>query len=87
MSAMYVQLRHIIASEGHHLESIVERLVTLVVGWVQGKEVIAFERHLSLVKKGGNHCHINVVSIPASAAPKAKQVPPSTNLFPLFCHA
>ncbi|KAL0053002.1 hypothetical protein WJX82_011315 [Trebouxia sp. C0006] len=39
----------------------------------QSKEVIAFERHLSLVKKGGNHCHINVVSIPASAAPKAKQ--------------
>ncbi|KAL0037433.1 hypothetical protein WJX79_008053 [Trebouxia sp. C0005] len=39
----------------------------------QGKEVIAFERHLSLVKKGGNHCHVNVVFIPASAAPKAKQ--------------
>ena len=45
------------------------------VAWVlQGKELIAFERHLSLVKKGGNHCHINVVPIPASAAPKCKQV-------------
>ena len=42
--------------------------------WLQGKEIIAFERHLSLVKKGGNHCHINVVPIQASAAPKAQQV-------------
>jgi len=41
---------------------------------MKGKEVIAFERHLSLVKRGGNHCHINVVSIPAAAAPKANQV-------------
>ncbi len=54
---------------------------------MQGKEVIAFERHLSLVKKGGNHCHINIVSIPASAAPKAKQVPPNANLLTLLCHA
>lgn len=43
---------------------------------VQGKEVVAFERHLSLLKKGGNHCHINVVPIPASAASKCKQVRP-----------
>ncbi|KAL3157811.1 hypothetical protein ABBQ32_012233 [Trebouxia sp. C0010 RCD-2024] len=39
----------------------------------QGKEVVAFERHLSLVKKGGNHCHVNVVPIPSSAGPKCKQ--------------
>lgn len=43
---------------------------------MQGKEVIAFERHLSLVKKGGNHCHVNVVPIPSSAGPKCKQVSP-----------
>ena len=43
---------------------------------MQGREVVAFERHLSLVKKGGNHCHINVTSIPAAAAPKVNQVSP-----------
>ena len=32
ISAMYIQLRYIIMSEGHHLKSIVKRLVTLVVG-------------------------------------------------------
>ena len=48
------------------------------MAWVvQGKEIVAFERHLSLLKKGGNHCHVNVVPIPASAAPKCKQVRPS----------
>lgn len=52
------------------------QLPTQVVWVVQGKEIIAFERHLSLLKKGGNHCHINVVPIPASAAPKCKQVCP-----------
>ena len=41
---------------------------------MQGRVIVAFERHLSLVKKGGNHCHINIVSIPVAAASKTQQV-------------
>ena len=34
----------------------------------QGKALVMFERHMSLRNKGGNHCHINIVSIPSKAA-------------------
>ncbi|MEW5297133.1 MAG: hypothetical protein WDW36_000361 [Sanguina aurantia] len=37
-----------------------------------GKELVAFERHLALRKSGGNHCHINVIAIPPSAAAGAR---------------
>ena len=66
-----------IGSAKEPLLSIGARALPTDIAWmVQGKEIIAFERHLSLLKKGGNHCHINVVPIPATAAPKCKQVRP-----------
>ncbi|GLC41621.1 hypothetical protein PLESTB_000695700 [Pleodorina starrii] len=36
-----------------------------------GRELVAFERHLSLRSKGGNHCHINVIGVPPAAAARA----------------
>jgi Protein similar to CwfJ C-terminus 1 len=38
----------------------------------QGKEAVAFERFMAFRKSGGNHCHINVVPVPASAAATAR---------------
>lgn len=35
---------------------------------MQGKALVMFERYMSLRNKGGNHCHINIVSIPGKAA-------------------
>ena len=32
-----------------------------------GRELVAFERHLSLRNKGGNHCHINVLGVTPEA--------------------
>lgn len=42
--------------------------------WVQGLELVAFERFMTFRKTGGNHCHINVLPIPAAAAASARQV-------------
>jgi hypothetical protein len=39
-----------------------------------GKELVGFERHLSLRKAGGNHCHINAIAVAPDAAKSAKQV-------------
>lgn len=39
----------------------------------QGREVVAFERHVTLKRIGGNHCHINVVGVPRAAAGKARE--------------
>ncbi|KAF5835451.1 CwfJ C-terminus 1-domain-containing protein-like protein [Dunaliella salina] len=39
----------------------------------QGLELVGFERHLALKKAGGNHCHVNVIAVPSSAAKRAKQ--------------
>ena len=39
---------------------------------LQGKEAVAFERFMAFRKSGGNHCHINVVPVPASAAATAR---------------
>ena len=41
---------------------------------MQGQELVAFERFMTFRKTGGNHCHINVLPIPAAAAPSARQV-------------
>ena len=40
----------------------------------QGKEAVAFERFMAFRKSGGNHCHVNVVPAPASAAASAREV-------------
>lgn len=40
----------------------------------QGKVLVAFERYMSFKKTGGNHCHVNVVPIPAKTASVAKRV-------------
>jgi hypothetical protein len=39
---------------------------------LQGKQAVAFERFMAFRKSGGNHCHINVVPVPASAAETAR---------------
>ncbi|PNW80996.1 hypothetical protein CHLRE_07g338700v5 [Chlamydomonas reinhardtii] len=36
-----------------------------------GRELVAFERHLSLRNKGGNHCHINVLGVTPEAGRRA----------------
>ncbi|EFJ41492.1 hypothetical protein VOLCADRAFT_98560 [Volvox carteri f. nagariensis] len=36
-----------------------------------GRELVAFERHLSLRNKGGNHCHINVLGVTPAAGRRA----------------
>ncbi|GIL82924.1 hypothetical protein Vretimale_8428 [Volvox reticuliferus] len=36
-----------------------------------GRELVAFERHLYLRTKGGNHCHINVVGVTPAAGKRA----------------
>ncbi|GLI67306.1 hypothetical protein VaNZ11_011492 [Volvox africanus] len=36
-----------------------------------GRELVAFERHLYLRTKGGNHCHINVVGVTPAAGRRA----------------
>ncbi len=36
-----------------------------------GRELVAFERHLALRNKGGNHCHINVVGVTPAAGRRA----------------
>ena len=41
---------------------------------LQGQELVAFERFMSFRKSGGNHCHVNVVPCPASAASTARAV-------------
>ncbi len=41
---------------------------------LQGKEAVAFERFMAFRKSGGNHCHINVIPAPASAASTARAV-------------
>ena len=40
----------------------------------QGQELVAFERYMTLRKSGGNHCHVNVLPIPAAAAAGARKV-------------
>jgi len=40
----------------------------------QGQELVAFERYMALRKSGGNHCHVNVLPIPAAAAAGARKV-------------
>ena len=35
---------------------------------------MAFERYMALRKSGGNHCHVNVLPIPAAAAAGARKV-------------
>jgi len=37
-------------------------------------EVVAFERSMTFKSKGGNHLQFNVLSIPAAAAKKAREV-------------
>ena len=39
---------------------------------LQGKQAVAFERFMAFRRSGGNHCHINVVPVPASAAATAR---------------
>lgn len=39
---------------------------------LQGQQAVAFERFMAFRKSGGNHCHINVVPVPASAASTAR---------------
>lgn len=41
---------------------------------VQGKALVAFERHLALRSKGGNHCHINTMPVSKAAAASARDV-------------
>ncbi|KXZ54774.1 hypothetical protein GPECTOR_4g844 [Gonium pectorale] len=36
-----------------------------------GRELVAFERHLSLRNKGGNHCHVNVLAVTPAAGARA----------------
>ena len=43
-----------------------------VHGVLQGQQAVAFERFMAFRKSGGNHCHINVVPVPASAADTAR---------------
>lgn len=43
-------------------------------GYPQGQELVAFERYMALRKSGGNHCHVNVLPIPAAAAAGARKV-------------
>ncbi|KAG2490789.1 hypothetical protein HYH03_010711 [Edaphochlamys debaryana] len=38
-----------------------------------GRELVGFERHLSLRNKGGNHCHINVIGVPPAAGRRAAE--------------
>ncbi|KAG2442256.1 hypothetical protein HYH02_009740 [Chlamydomonas schloesseri] len=38
-----------------------------------GRELVAFERHLSLRNKGGNHCHINVLGVTPAAGRRAAE--------------
>jgi hypothetical protein len=38
------------------------------------RELVAFERHLALRSKGGNHMHVNCVPVPADRAKKAKKI-------------
>lgn len=40
---------------------------------VQGKELLAFERYLTMRGRGGNHMQLNAVAIPASAAKTSKE--------------
>ena len=38
------------------------------------RELVAFERHLALRSKGGNHMHLNCVPVPADRARKARKI-------------
>lgn len=38
----------------------------------EGKQFVGFERFMRLKKSGGNHCHINCIAIPSSAAQRAQ---------------
>lgn len=41
---------------------------------LQGQQAVAFERFMAFRKSGGNHCHINVVPVPVSAAKTARAI-------------
>ena len=38
------------------------------------RDLVVFERHLSLRSKGGNHCHMNCVPVPRERAKKARKI-------------
>ncbi len=49
--------------------------------WMQGSEMVVFERFMNFRKTGGNHCQLNVIPVPASASAGAKAAVQKTASF------